>query len=463
MILYTSDGEARQEFSVVFTARPIGGTPTTSSESREVEWVAPDGGRRAADGPLDAAADRALPVRAAARPTWADGARCCPLTGCPSSSTPLSAVGTIGAFAVGFVLFRREHRREEARAEDERRSQAVKVSAWVEAQRTAHGGREVLFFVHNASDMPIYEVSLPTPDDGRRRGRVHRPGPARPDHPAAGATRVAGHLLRTRAGRDRVPGQQRPAVDPQRAGLHRPHDERRRRRPLRRRFRLAPRIALISAACARSLGAAREIDSVHDVVGRVAVQDLRDPLVHVDAAARPGRSSCRSRSTPPPRTGRRRRSGTPRPASPSSPRSSASTSAHVWWATNVHSDRSPNPVSRRWRAPSSGWKPRHDQRRGVPDVVQPRRRLDHVRPSPSTATERARLPRDALGVRPPPRQLRRQQRPAQLARVARRPPTERRSDTTIRYPRRPEPSPRRHDHPVAATPTTTTRGTSWDV
>ena len=78
----------------------------------------------------------------------------------------LSALGTMGAFAVGFVLFRREHHREEARAEDARRSQAVKVSAWVEAQRTAPGGRDVLFFVHNASDMPIYEVSLSTPDDG---------------------------------------------------------------------------------------------------------------------------------------------------------------------------------------------------------------------------------------------------------------------------------------------------------
>ena len=78
----------------------------------------------------------------------------------------LAALGTMGAFAVGFVLFRREHRREETRAEDERRSQAVKVSAWVEAQRTAPGGRDVLFFVHNASDMPIYEVSLSTPDDG---------------------------------------------------------------------------------------------------------------------------------------------------------------------------------------------------------------------------------------------------------------------------------------------------------
>jgi 8-oxo-dGTP pyrophosphatase MutT (NUDIX family) len=41
VILYTSDGEARQEFSVVFTARPLSGEPTPSSESREVHWVAP--------------------------------------------------------------------------------------------------------------------------------------------------------------------------------------------------------------------------------------------------------------------------------------------------------------------------------------------------------------------------------------------------------------------------------------
>ena len=40
VILYTSDGEVRQEFSVVFTARPLGGTPTPSGESSQVEWVA---------------------------------------------------------------------------------------------------------------------------------------------------------------------------------------------------------------------------------------------------------------------------------------------------------------------------------------------------------------------------------------------------------------------------------------
>lgn len=39
VILYTSDGETRQEFSVVFLARPVGGVPTTSSESRDVVWV----------------------------------------------------------------------------------------------------------------------------------------------------------------------------------------------------------------------------------------------------------------------------------------------------------------------------------------------------------------------------------------------------------------------------------------
>jgi ADP-ribose pyrophosphatase YjhB (NUDIX family) len=42
VILYTSNGEARQEFSIVFTARSIGGEPTPSDESREVHWVAPD-------------------------------------------------------------------------------------------------------------------------------------------------------------------------------------------------------------------------------------------------------------------------------------------------------------------------------------------------------------------------------------------------------------------------------------
>ncbi|WP_433191455.1 NUDIX hydrolase [Actinoallomurus sp. CA-150999] len=39
---YTSNDEVRQEFSIVLTARLVGGTPTPSSESSEVRWVAPD-------------------------------------------------------------------------------------------------------------------------------------------------------------------------------------------------------------------------------------------------------------------------------------------------------------------------------------------------------------------------------------------------------------------------------------
>jgi ADP-ribose pyrophosphatase YjhB (NUDIX family) len=42
VILYTSDGEVRQEFSVVFIARPLDGEPTPSDESHEVRWVDPD-------------------------------------------------------------------------------------------------------------------------------------------------------------------------------------------------------------------------------------------------------------------------------------------------------------------------------------------------------------------------------------------------------------------------------------
>jgi 8-oxo-dGTP pyrophosphatase MutT (NUDIX family) len=38
---YTSNGEVRQEFSVVFIARPTGGSPKPSSESSDVEWADP--------------------------------------------------------------------------------------------------------------------------------------------------------------------------------------------------------------------------------------------------------------------------------------------------------------------------------------------------------------------------------------------------------------------------------------
>lgn len=39
IILYTSNGEARQEFSIVLTAFKRGGVPTTSAESIEVSWL----------------------------------------------------------------------------------------------------------------------------------------------------------------------------------------------------------------------------------------------------------------------------------------------------------------------------------------------------------------------------------------------------------------------------------------
>jgi ADP-ribose pyrophosphatase YjhB (NUDIX family) len=41
VILYTSNGEVRQEFSIVLTARPLAGQPTPSSESSEVRWSPP--------------------------------------------------------------------------------------------------------------------------------------------------------------------------------------------------------------------------------------------------------------------------------------------------------------------------------------------------------------------------------------------------------------------------------------
>jgi ADP-ribose pyrophosphatase YjhB (NUDIX family) len=42
IILYTSNGEARQEFSVVLTALARGGSPAVSSESLEVGWYRSD-------------------------------------------------------------------------------------------------------------------------------------------------------------------------------------------------------------------------------------------------------------------------------------------------------------------------------------------------------------------------------------------------------------------------------------
>jgi ADP-ribose pyrophosphatase YjhB (NUDIX family) len=40
-VMAYDDGEVRQQFSICFSARPVGGTLRTSSESKEVRWVSP--------------------------------------------------------------------------------------------------------------------------------------------------------------------------------------------------------------------------------------------------------------------------------------------------------------------------------------------------------------------------------------------------------------------------------------
>lgn len=40
-VMAYEDGEVRQQFSIAFTARLLGGEARTSSESRRVEWVSP--------------------------------------------------------------------------------------------------------------------------------------------------------------------------------------------------------------------------------------------------------------------------------------------------------------------------------------------------------------------------------------------------------------------------------------
>jgi len=41
-VIAYDDGEVRQEFSLCFHARPVGGNLRPSSESREARWVSPD-------------------------------------------------------------------------------------------------------------------------------------------------------------------------------------------------------------------------------------------------------------------------------------------------------------------------------------------------------------------------------------------------------------------------------------
>ncbi|MEU0312961.1 NUDIX domain-containing protein [Nocardioides sp. NPDC006273] len=41
-IEYTSDGEVRQEFTIIYSGRYVAGEPTPSAESTHVEWVSPE-------------------------------------------------------------------------------------------------------------------------------------------------------------------------------------------------------------------------------------------------------------------------------------------------------------------------------------------------------------------------------------------------------------------------------------
>jgi hypothetical protein len=61
------------------------------------------------------------------------------------------------------VLLRQELKLEQTRTDGQRRDQTVKVGAWIETAPTPTGARELRFHVHNASQMPIYDASLPNP------------------------------------------------------------------------------------------------------------------------------------------------------------------------------------------------------------------------------------------------------------------------------------------------------------
>ncbi|MFB9930988.1 NUDIX hydrolase [Amycolatopsis halotolerans] len=41
-VIAYDDGEVRREFSICFRASPVGGSPRTSNESKEVFWLAPE-------------------------------------------------------------------------------------------------------------------------------------------------------------------------------------------------------------------------------------------------------------------------------------------------------------------------------------------------------------------------------------------------------------------------------------
>ena len=42
IVYYDSDGETRQEYEVIFTGRPVSGSPEVNDEASDVAWFAPD-------------------------------------------------------------------------------------------------------------------------------------------------------------------------------------------------------------------------------------------------------------------------------------------------------------------------------------------------------------------------------------------------------------------------------------
>ena len=72
VILYTSDGEARQEFSVVFTARPISGSPDHQQRDAPGRVGRPDGGRLTCRWTARCGCGSSITCPAGPRPTWAE-------------------------------------------------------------------------------------------------------------------------------------------------------------------------------------------------------------------------------------------------------------------------------------------------------------------------------------------------------------------------------------------------------
>jgi hypothetical protein len=96
--------------------------------------------------------------------------------------------------------------------------------------------------------------------------------------------------------------------------------------------------------------------AMHDILRRVSIQNLCDSFFYVDGVA-----VWAGRHVAVGKDGHQVRSDASRrellPQSVTEPRACASISAHVCRATSAQSPWSPNPRSRKYRAPSNGWNP----------------------------------------------------------------------------------------------------------